>query len=230
MKNILAFQLFEAKKEKTEVEKLIEAFKKKYGTEIDPDFSERQIGIIEEAFSYYDTKWIKGKVDKVVLKPMGAVHGKWYDGEKLKQMTLNPSIFDFKRKFKHGDKEIPYPIFTIIHEIAHCIDYQLRISFSKEWQAISGWKKWEREKSPGADYFRYVEKRPGRKTSPEGHKRSPWIHKKDSDFMRKYTSKNPREEFADSLTFAILGFWDKFKGEGGERKKEIVKRVLEKVD
>lgn len=229
MKHISTFQLFESKKEKkTKVEELIEKFKKKYDTDIDPDFSVRQIKFIEKAFAYYDTKWIKGKVDKIVLKDLGGVHGRWSDRPKLKQMTLNSSIFDFKRKFKHDDIEIPYAIFTIVHEIAHCVDYQLRVSFSKEWQSISGWKKLDRKKSVPDDYIRYVEKRPGREIA--GPKRSNWIHKKDAEFIRKYTSRNPREEFADSLAFGILGFWNKFTGEGGERKKEIIKKILKKVD
>jgi hypothetical protein len=142
-------------------------------------------------------------------------------------MTLNPSIFKFKRKID-GNDDIPYGLFTIVHEIAHCVDHQLRVSFSREWKAISGWKKLDRRADVPEDYDRYEEKRPGREIA--GHKLSNWIHKKEADFIRKYTSRNPREDFADSLAYGALGLWHKFKGEGGEKKMEIIKKILKKVD
>ena len=143
-------------------------------------------------------------------------------------MYLNPSIFNFKRRFKDEDTDIPYALFTVTHEIAHCIDHIERISYSKEWQSISGWKKCDIDDKIPDGYKRYIEKRPGRKI--DGHKKSHWIHKEDAQFCRKYTSRNPREDFADCLAFAILGFSEKLKGETGKEKMKIIKQLLKKVD
>ena len=229
MKHLKTYKLFEKKESKdlSKVEKMIEDFKEKYGTELDKNMSVEQIELIEKAYKFYKQKWIKGKVDIIKLKDLGGVHGRWRDTPKLKQMTLNPSIFKFKRKID-GNDDIPYGLFTIVHEIAHCVDHQLRVSFSREWKAISGWKKLDRRAKVPEEYARYEEKRPGREIA--GHKLSNWIHKKDSDFIRKYTSRNPREDFADSLAYGALGLWHKFKGEGGEKKMEIIKKILKKVD
>jgi hypothetical protein len=127
-------------------------------------------------------------------------------------MTLNPSIFDFKRKFEN----VPYNVFIIVHEIGHCIDYIERISFSKKWQAISGWKKCDINDKIPEGYDRYIEKRKGRESA--GHKKSDWIYKEGSNFCRRYSSRNPREDFADSFAFAIFKNDGKFKGEGGKEK------------
>ena len=229
MKHLKSYKLFEKKESKNQskAEKMIEDFKEKYGTELDKKMSVEQIELIEKAYKFYKQKWIKGKIDKIKLRDLGGVHGRWTDRPKLKQMTLNPTIFKFKRKID-GNDDIPYGLFTIVHEIAHCVDYQLRISFSSEWKAISGWKKLDRRANVPDGYVRYEELRPGRKLA--GHKLSNWMHKKEADFIRKYTSRNPREDFADHLAYAALGLWHKFKGEGGEKKMEIIKKVLQRVD
>ena len=229
MRYLKPYKLFEKKESKNQskAEKMIEDFKEKYETELDKNMSVEQIELIERAYKFYKQKWIKGKVDIIKLKDLGGVHGRWRDTPKLKQMTLNPSIFKFKRKID-GNDDIPYGLFTIVHEIAHCVDHQLKVSFSREWKAISGWKKLDRRANVPEGYARYEEKRPGRKIA--GHKLSNWIHKEDSDFIRKYTSRNPREDFADSLAYGALGLWHKFKGEGGEKKMEIIKKILKKVD
>ena len=77
-------------------------------------------------------------------------------------------------------------------------------------------------------YARYEEKRKGREIA--GHKLSNWIYKEDADFCRKYTSRNPREDFADSFAHGVFGLWDRFKGETGKKKIEIIKKILKKVD
>lgn len=231
MKYLSTYKLFEKKKSnpnnQSEIEKMIEDFKEKYATELDKNMSVEQIKLIEKAFKFYNQKWIKGKIDVIKLKDLGGVHGRWTDKPKLKRMSLNPTIFKFKKKID-GNEDIPYGLFTIIHEIAHCVDHQLRVSFSRDWKAISGWKKLDRRANVPDGYLRYEEKRPGREKA--GHKLSNWIHKKEADFVRKYTSRNPREDFADSLAYAVLGLWHKFKGEGGEKKAEIIKKILKKVD
>ena len=100
MKHLQNFKLFEAKEEdNSKVEKLIEDFKKKYGTELDKKMSVEQIELIEKAYKFYKQKWIKGKIDKIKLRDLGGVHGRWTDRPKLKQMTLNPTIKIWKKQW-----------------------------------------------------------------------------------------------------------------------------------
>ena len=229
MKHLKNFSVFESKEEKlTKAQEMIISFKEKFGTELDDKFEVNQIKLIEKAFNTFDTKFIKNKIDKIILKDLGGVHGRWHASPKKKQMTLNPSIFEFKKEFENGVKDVPYKLFVLIHEIGHCIDHIERTSYSKEWQAISGWKKLDRRANVPEGYARYEEKRKGREIA--GHKLSNWIHKEDADFCRKYTSRNPREDFADCFAFGVFGSWDRFKGEGGKKKMEIIKKILKKVD
>lgn len=233
MKYLESFTFFESKKEEKfepspEVKNKVDKFNSKWGIELDPKFTMKEIEVISEGLSYYNTKFIKDRIDRIIREDLGGVHGRWKDTPKKKWMTLNPRIFNFKRRFKDEDTDIPYALFTVVHEIAHCIDHIEKISFSKKWQAISGWKKCDINDRIPDGYIRYIEKRPGRKLA--GHKKSGWVHKEDADFCRKYTSRNPREDFADSLAFVILGFPEKLKGEGGKKKMEIIKDLLKKVD
>lgn len=237
MKNIITnFRLFEKKeieKEQkfqpsSEVQKEVDRFERRWEIKLDPRFTMKEIEIISEGLEYYNTKFIKSRIDRIIRKDLGGVHGRWKNTETKKWMTLNPRIFNFKRRWKDEDTDIPYALFTVVHEIAHCVDYLEKISFSKKWQAISGWKKCDINDRIPEGYKRYIEKRPGRKLA--GHKKSGWIYKEGSDFCRKYTSRNPREDFADCLAFVILGFEEKLKGEGGLKKLEIIKQLLKKID
>lgn len=237
MKNIITnFRIFEKKeieKEQkfqpsSEVQKEVDRFERRWEIKLDPRFTMKEIEIISEGLEYYNTKFIKSRIDRIIRKDLGGVHGRWKNTETKKWMTLNPRIFNFKRRWKDEDTDIPYALFTVVHEIAHCVDYLEKISFSKKWQAISGWKKCDINDRIPEGYKRYIEKRPGRKLA--GHKKSGWIYKEGSDFCRKYTSRNPREDFADCLAFVILGFEEKLKGEGGLKKLEIIKQLLKKID
>ena len=222
MKYIKPYIIFESKDDKSS--KMIEKFKDDYGTELDPKLAPYQIDIIKESFSYFNKKFIKNKIQKIIIKDLDGVHGRWTNTTKKQQMTLNPSIFDFKRKFEN----IPYNVFIIVHEIGHCIDYIEKISFSKKWQAVSGWKKCDINDKIPEGYDRYIEKRKGRESA--GHKKSDWIYKEGSNFCRRYSSRNPREDFADSFAFAIFKNDGKFKGEGGKEKLDIINKLISKID
>lgn len=229
MKHLIDFKVFEKKEErKTKSQEMIEDFKKDFGTELDEKFEVSQIKILRKAFEFFNEKFIKNKIHKIKLEDLGGVHGKWKDTPKKKQMVLNPSIFKFKKDFENGFNDVPYKLFIIVHEIGHCIDHIEKVSFSKSWQAISGWKRCERDEVIPKGYDRYIEKRPGRKKA--GFKKSNWVHKEGSNFCRKYSSRNPREDFADSFAFAVFKVWDKFKGVGGKKKLDIVKKVLCEID
>ena len=226
MKYLDNYKLFEDKKTKAEEE--IEKFKKDFGTELDPKFEVDQIKLLRKAFQYFNKKFIKNKIHKIKLEDLGGVHGRWKDTPTKKHMTLNPSIFKFKKEFENGINDIPYQEFVIVHEIGHCVDHVEKVSFSKKWQAISGWKKCDRDEVIPDGYDRYIEKRPGREKA--GHKKSNWVYKEGSNFCRKYSSRNPREDFADSFAFAVFKVYTKFKGEGGKEKLDIVKKVLCEID
>ena len=226
MKYLDNYKLFEDKKTKAEEE--IERFKKDFGTELDPKFEVDQIKLLRKAFQYFNKKFIKNKIQKIKLEDLGGVHGRWKDTPTKKHMTLNPSIFKFKKEFENGINDIPYQEFVIVHEIGHCVDHVEKVSFSKKWQAISGWKKCDRDEVIPDGYDRYIEKRPGREKA--GHKKSNWVYKEGSNFCRKYSSRNPREDFADSFAFAVFKVYTKFKGEGGKEKLDIVKKVLCEID
>ena len=229
MKHILNFKLFEKKEENVEKAiQMIEDFKKDFGTELDEKFSVEQIKLLRKAFGHFNRKFLKNKVQKIILDDLGAVHGRWKNTPKKKYMTLNPSIFDFKKEFENGAKDIPYKEFVIVHEIGHCIDHVEKISFSKKWQAISGWKKCDVNDVIPDGYDRYIERRPGK--GKVGKKKSNWVYKEGSDFCRKYSSKNPREDFADSFAFAVFKDYSKFKGEGCKEKLDILKKLICEID
>ena len=230
MKHLIDFKIFEKKEvvKKTKAQVMIEDFKKDFGTELDEKFEVDQIKLLIKCFSFFNKKFIKNKIHKIDLEDLGGVHGKWKDTPKKQQMVLNPSIFKFKKDFENGTHDVPYKIFVIVHEIGHCIDHIEKVSFSKSWQAISGWKRCERDEVIPKGYDRYIEKRPGRQKA--GLKKSNWVHKEDADFCRKYSSRNPREDFADAFAFAVFKVWGKFKGDGGKKKMDIVKKVLCEID
>jgi hypothetical protein len=227
MKFIKEYKVFENKKVKEKSKRVLD-FEKKYELELDEKFNAQELDILEKAFSFFKVNFIKGKIDKIVLEKLGGVHGRWKDTPKKKQMTLNPSIFKFKKEFKDGIKDIPYKVFVIVHEIGHCVDHLDKVSFSKKWQAISGWKKCDRDKKIPEGYKRYIEKRKGRELA--GPKKSNWVHKEDADFCRNYSSRNPREDFADSFAFAVFKDNEKFKTEGTKEKLAIIKDILNEIE
>jgi hypothetical protein len=218
----------EAKEELTKTEKMIEEFEKDFDTILDPKFEISQIKLLRKAFSHFNKKFLKNKIDKITLEDLGGVHGKWRETPKKNQMILNPSIFDFTKEFDNDIGNIPYKEFVIVHEIGHCIDHIEKISYSKKWQSISGWKRCGRNEKVPDGYIRYVEKRPGREKA--GPKKSNWVYKEGSHFCRKYSSRNPREDFADSFAFAVFKNYKRFNPSGCKEKLEIVKKVLCEID
>lgn len=210
------------KESATDVDRLFKDFKNDFGTDLDRGFTPAQVRLFRKCFSIFNRKFIKNKVKVVVLADdLGGVRAQWSNDKRL--FRLNPRVFGFKKKMAG----VSYPEFVIMHELSHCVDYQERISFGSEWRSLSGWKKCGLDEKVPEGYFRYVELRPGREKA--GHKKSDWISREGSSFCRKYSSRNPREDFADSMAFFILGDMSKFESDEGKRKLEIVKRVLKRV-
>jgi hypothetical protein len=103
------------------------------------------------------------------------------------------------------------------------VDHLTEISDTNEWIELSGWKKLDKTKKVPSNYKRYIEKRSGRNIP--GHKKSEWIHKDDAEFVRNYASKNPKEDFADTFAFFVLGKDFDFKSDGKE-KIDIIRNFL----
>jgi hypothetical protein len=229
MKYIKDFSIFEAKREPSDaVIEIVDFLKKEYGVKVDDKFDIYNLKLIKKALLMFDKSYIKNKISEIACRDLSTVHGGWNSTQNT--ITLNPSIFKFKRKIKWDRGEISYPLFIIVHEIGHCIDHLERGSFSREWKNISGWKKLDRRANVPEGYDRFEERRTGRayqKTT--GSRLSDWIYKEDANFCRKYSSKNPREDFTDSLAFGVFGIWDKFKGDGGEKKMEFIKKIIKKI-
>ena len=92
-----------------------------------------------------------------------------------------------------------------------------------EWINLSDWEEVDINKPTPKGYKRYIEKRKGRDIP--GHKKSEWIHDENAEFVRNYASKNPKEDFADTFAFVVLGKEFNFKG-NGNKKIEIIKDYL----
>ena len=109
MKRIItSFRLFEKKESdkkefdpSKEVQSEVTRFKRRWDIELDPHFTIKEIEIISQGLGYYNTKFIKSRIDKIIRQDLGAVHGRWKDTDTKKWMTLNPSIFNFKRRWKN---------------------------------------------------------------------------------------------------------------------------------
>ena len=105
MNIITKFHLFEKKESQKEfepskeVQKEVDRFMKRWKIELDPHFTIKEINVISEGLEYYNTKFIKNRIDKIIREDLGGVHGRWSDTPKKKWMTLNPRIFNFKRRW-----------------------------------------------------------------------------------------------------------------------------------
>lgn len=203
----------------------VKSFEKKYDLKLPDDITNSHLEDLEEAFSYLPKNFVKHHIKEIIFKDLGAVHGRYVQDRKKGEIILNPSIFDYKIYFQMDGKKIPAKIFTIIHEVGHMMDHLHGVSKTKEWKDLSGWKKLSLGKKVPEGYERYVEKRKGRASDKAGHKKSEWIHKKDSEFSRHYGSRNPKEDFADLFAFTILGKELNFKN-GGQKKLKIVQDLL----
>lgn len=208
---------------------LLESFKKnknfeeKYDLKLPDNISKQELKDIEDSFSMLPINFIKDHIDKILFKDLGAVHGRFLDKHEHGTIILNPSIFKNKKYFRINGETIPMKYFTIIHEIGHLVDHLKNISDSEEWLKLSGWKELSKNDRVPKGYKRYIEKRIGRNIP--GKKKSEWIHKEDSDFVRNYASRNPKEDFADTFAFTVLGKEFDFEN-GGEKKIKIIKNIL----
>jgi hypothetical protein len=158
------------------------------------------------------------------VKPI--VH-KNYDGTPITLPDDTTQIITTEKhpylKAKIGDDKVPVKYFTIIHEIGHMFDHLKKISDTKKWINLSDWEEVDIDRPTPKGYKRYIEKRKGRDIP--GHKKSGWVHDENAEFVRNYASKNPKEDFADTFAFVVLGKEFNFKG-NGNKKIEIIKDYL----
>ena len=149
--------------------------------------------------------WITG----VALEDLGSVHGSYSPEEGL--ITLSTRLFtgvdawELLTIDQHGMSPAQDPVYcsralhTATHETLHAIGYATGLDGSSAWIALSGWEEtWEDRQSTG----RYFERRPG--WGDQGG--SPWAYRKGTWFCREYSSKSPKEDFADCGTHIALGW------------------------
>ncbi len=199
-------------------------FKNMYNITLDESFTKEQVNILLEVFKVFKTHFIKDNILNIRLQDLGAIHGQYTP--EIKELVLNPNIFDYKTQYGSGDNKVSSYIHTIIHEIGHAID-GFRLSLSKEWLDISDWKQHPIDNKVPDGYKRYIETRPGRTCDEEGNKKSDWIYKEETEFVKEYSKKSPFEDFADCFSFVVLGFDNKFKGESGKLKLNYIKNILD---
>jgi len=198
-------------------------FEKKYSIKLDKTIALEYLDVLNKIFNLFDLAYINSIFSKITFLNLGAIHGE-YDPYS-KALIINPKIFKYKKHYGTKDNKYPSYIHTIIHEIGHAID-NYKLSLSPDWLAISDWKKHSIENQVPNEYLRYTEKRIGRTTDNLKLDTSDWIYKKNSSFAREYSKKSPMEDFADSFSFVILGFDDKFKGDTGQLKLKYIKNIL----
>jgi hypothetical protein len=201
----------------------IKKFEDKYDLSLPEDITDNQLKDLKEAFTYLPKNFIKHHIKNIVFADLGAVHGKYIQEPKKGHIIINPTIFENKKYFKIGDDKVPVKYFTIIHEIGHMFDHLKKISDTKKWINLSHWEEVDINKPTPKGYKRYIEKRKGRDIP--GHKKSGWVHDENAEFVRNYASKNPKEDFADTFAFVVLGKEFNFKG-NGNKKIEIIKDYL----
>lgn len=124
---------------------------------------------------------------------LNAIHGR-YDKSKS-TIEFNPANFDNKMKFGTDD---PAQIdeFVLAHEFGHALQESLPEEKVDEWKKLSGWMKGTKAGQAPP----YVEKRPG---WPKGI--SSETHSKDAKFVREYSKKNNKEDFADTCAYIWTG-------------------------
>ncbi len=195
----------------------------KYGFKLDETCTKEYLEILDKVFGLFKTEFIDSIFTLITFSDIGACHGEYEPS--TKKLTINPSIFDYKSEYGSKDNKYPSYIHTLLHEIGHAID-NFRISLDPSWLSISDWKQLPIQDEIPKGYERYIEKRNGRSTGDKNEDHSDWIYKKDTEFVREYSKKTPFEDFADSFSFAILKFDNKFKGETGKKKLEFMQNII----
>jgi hypothetical protein len=146
---------------------------------------------------------------------LGAKHGK-YLKESLSAL-VNPHTFELRQRFGKGPGWMNHDELMIVHEIGHSVYSHLPVSVQKRWEKTAGWVKGERE----GNEPKYVEKRPG---WPE--LTSEWTHVKGKKFPRRYSEKNPDENFADCFAFYILGKPQQMEPEQRAFVKDVIAKLV----
>jgi len=208
-----------------------ETFKKEHGIELSDNFDKETAKKLYEALEDIPKNFLKGKVERVILdermgksKRLYPNHGKYIEEEK--KIMLNPDIFNLKTRYEDGEgHSISKVTQVVIHEIAHAIDDKNGFSDKKEWISISGWKFIGDNETPKG-YKRLIIREEG---APK--LKSNWAFKEDANFVRWYATRNPKEDFTESFSFAVTGLIGRFHGVTGRKKLDFIKKnILDKEE
>jgi hypothetical protein len=133
-------------------------------------------------------------VSKIKASPnLGAMHGRYDKSENI--IEFNPANFSNKTTFGTDDP-VDIDEFVMSHEYGHALQETFDEQQANDWKALSGWKL-----GTGSNQAKpYVEKRPG---WPKGISNE--THDKDAKFVREYSKKNNREDFADCFAYYVTG-------------------------
>lgn len=201
----------------------INNFQNKYNIKLDSTCTTEYLDILNTIFDLFKPEFIHSIFSEISFQDLSAVHGEYEPT--TKKLIINPNIFDYKTEYGTKSNKYPSYIHTILHEIGHAID-DFRISLDPSWLSLSNWKQLPIQNTIPKGYERYLEVRNGRATGDKNKDLSDWIYDKNADFVREYAKKSPIEDFADSFSFAILGFDNKFKGEIGKKKLAYIKSII----
>ena len=148
-------------------------------------------------------------ISRIEVADLGGKHGSYSPDDGV--LTLSSRLFwgDNVHQMMHIDYEGNCPaisepycsraLHTVIHEYIHAIGEATGTDTTPRWLALSGWEQtWKDGQGTG----RYYERRPG--WGEQGG--SPWRYRKGSWFCREYSSKSPREDYADCGTHIALGW------------------------
>jgi len=195
--------------------------KKLYGVKLEGKVTNTRARTLFNVLAFFEEPFIRQMLRTVEIKDLGPIHGRWRD--KARKMELNEDVFTSREHYGGGHlSKVTETVHVILHEFIHALDEHFGFSKSKKWLGFSGWVNSPKEVPEG--YARYEERRPGWRKL-KNITRSNWVHKKDADFVRRYASRNPYEDFTEHLTFYIMGLVRKFKGNGGKKKLAFVRKA-----
>lgn len=168
-----------------------EYFKAKYKLDLDKLVTFDAAKKMDEILSKMSPEYFKDEA-KVVTRDLGDFRlGRWVEEEKT--MYLKPEIFNSEliispeSKVNLGQK-------VLAHELGHKIDHEYEYSKNNKWREISGWTKKETPDNIQCHYNMNGLWKVGK-----------WHHDKTAAFINEYASRNPKEDFAESFSYAVIG-------------------------
>ena len=173
-------------------------FKAQYNIKLDKTIDYETAKKIHTVIEKLPTRIFKDEITIELKKLPPEKYGKYLDEEN--KILLDENVFSQdlfitpERKVNLGQK-------VLIHELAHRIDHIFMISQTDTWRKLSGWTK---EKDP-------PETVKSRYNMNGVWHIGKWYYKNTATFISDYASRNPKEDFAESMAYYLLDQVDLFK-------------------